>query len=127
MNHGLIVAHHLTDERVCDGAIAPTLIGQTGHIDSIVADKGYDQIGVYEAAQAHLKQGGKIMIHLRANGVISASGEAALRQRSQHIKSINEDGVLAWRRTSGYYRQSAVENMFYRYKILMVDQLRARG
>ena len=126
VSHGFIVASYLTDERGCDGVIAPTLIGQTGHIDSIIADKGYDQIGVYEAAQVHLKQGGKIIIHPRANGVISASGEAALRQRNQHIKSINEDGVLAWRRTSGYYRQSAVENMFYRYKTLIGDQLRAR-
>ena len=38
MSNGLIVANHLTDEGGCDGAIAPTLIGQTGHIDSIVAD-----------------------------------------------------------------------------------------
>ena len=95
VSHGLIVANHLTDEGGSDGTIAPTLIGQTGHIDSIVADKGYDQIGVYEAAQAHLKQGGEIIIHPRANGMISASGEAALRQRDQHIKSINEDGMLA--------------------------------
>ena len=105
VSHGLIVANHLTDERGCDGAIAPTLIGQTGQIDSIIADKGYDQIGVYEAALTHSNENGKIMIHLRTNGVISASGEAALRQRNQHIKSISEDGVLAWRRTSGYYRK----------------------
>ena len=63
----------------------------------------------------------------KANGIISASGEAALRQRNQHLKSISEDGVLTWRRTSGYYRQSEVENMFYRYKTLLGDQLRARG
>ena len=94
---------------------------------SIATDKGYDQSGVYEAAQVHLKQGGEIIIHPRANGVVSASGEAELVQRSQHIKSINEDGVLASKRTSGYYRQSAVENMFYRYKTLLGDQLRARG
>ena len=54
------------------------------------------------------------------------------RMRSSHgmesqIKSISEDGVLAWRRASGYYRQSEVENMFYRYKTLIGDQLRARG
>ena len=67
------------------------------------------------------------MIHPRVNGVISASGEAALRQRNQHIKSIHEDGVLTWRKISGYYRQSAVENMFYRYKTLLGDHLRARG
>ena len=67
------------------------------------------------------------MIHPRANGVVSALGEAALRHRNQLINSINEDGVLAWRRTSGYYRQSEVENMFYRYKTLIGNQLRARG
>ena len=127
VSHGLIVANHLTDERGCDGVIAPILIDQTGHIDSLVADKGYDQNDVYEAGQVHLNQGGEVIIHPRANAVISASGEAALRQRNQHIKSINEDGVLAWRRTSGYYRQSDVENMFYRYKTLIGDQLRARG
>ena len=49
VSHGLIVANHLTDEGGCDGVLAPTLIGETGHIDSIVADKGYYQIGVYEA------------------------------------------------------------------------------
>ena len=89
VSHGLIVANHLTDEGGCDGTIAPTLIGQTGHIDSIVADKGYDQIGVYQAAQVHLKQGGEIIIHPRANGVISASGETALRQRNQHISMMD--------------------------------------
>ena len=79
MSHGLIVASDLTDERGCDGVIAPTLITQTGHIDSIVADKGYDQVSVYEAAQVHLNQGGEIIIHPRAYGVVTASGEAALR------------------------------------------------
>ena len=80
VSNGLIVASNLTDERGCDGTIAPTLIRQTGYIDSIIADKGYDQIGVYEVAQVHLKLGGKIMIHPRANGVVSASGEAASRR-----------------------------------------------
>ena len=68
---------------------------------------------------------GQINIYPRANVVISATDEAALRQRNQHIKSINQDGVLAWRRTSGYYRQSEVENMFFRYKKLIGDELRA--
>ena len=95
VSDGLIVASHLTDERVPDGNIAPDLIGQTGDVDSIAADKGYDQIGVYEAALTHLNKNGETIIHTRANGVISASGEAALRQRNQHLKSISEDCVLA--------------------------------
>ena len=58
---------------------------------------------------------------------MSASDEAALRRRNQHIKSINQDGALACRRTSGYDHQSEVENMFFRYKKLIGDELKARG
>ena len=82
---------------------------------------------VYETSNDALKYRGQINIHLRANAFISATDEAALKYRNQHIKSINQDGVLAWRITSGYYRQSEVENMFFRYKNLIGDELRARN
>ena len=82
-------------------------------IDSIKTDKAYDQIRVYVAANDALKDRGQTNIHPRANAVISATDEATLRQRNQHIKSIKQDGVLAWRRASAYYRQSEVENMFF--------------
>ena len=93
----------------------------------MTADKAYDQSRVYGAANDHMNDPGQINIHPRANAVISATDEAALRQRNQHIKSINQDSVLAWRRTSGYYRQSEVENMFFRYKKLVGDELSARN
>ena len=96
-------------------------------IDSITADKAYDQSRVNEAANYALKDRGQINIHPRANAVISTTDEAAIRKRNQHIKYINQDGVLAWRRTSAYYRQSEVENMFFRYKQLIGDELRARN
>ena len=138
MSNGYIVAHYLSEDRKTDDEIAPHLIKQigkidsitadhqVGRIDSITADKGYDLSRVYEAANDQLKEGGQVNIHPRANAVISASDEAALRQRNQHVKSIDEDGVLPWKRTSGYYRQSEVENMFFRYKKLIGDELRAR-
>ena len=121
------MAHYLSEDRKTDGEIAQQLIKQVVKIDSITADKGYDQSRVYEAANDQLKEGGQINIHPRANAVVSASNEAALRQRNQHVKSIDEDGVLTWKRTSGYYRQSEVENMFFRYKNLIGDELRARN
>ena len=127
VSNGFIVAHYLSEDRKTYVEIAPHLIKQEGKIDSITADKAYDQSCVYEAANNALKDHGQINIHPRANAVISATDEAALRQRNQHIKSINQDGALAWRRTSGYYRQSEVENMFFRYKKLIGDELRARG
>ena len=74
-----------------------------------------------------MNEAGQINIHPRANAVVSASDEAALRQRNQHVKSIDEDGVPPWKRTSGYYRQSEVENIFFRYKKLIGDELRARN
>ena len=127
VSNGLIVAKWLSEYRKTDGEIAPNLIHQVGRIDSITADKAYDQSRVYEASNDHMNEAGQINIHPRANAVISATDEAALRQRNQHIKSINQDGALAWRRTSGYYRQSEVENMFFRYKNLIGDELRARN
>ena len=122
LSHGLLLSTHLIlfdrlmHQRQTDGEIAPNLIHQVGRVDSITADKAYDQSRVYEASNDHMNEAGQINIHPRANAVISATDEAALRQRNQHIKSINQDGALAWRRTSGYYRQSEVENMFFRYR-----------
>ena len=111
MSNGLIVAKWLSEYRKTDGEIAPNLIHHLGRMDSITADKAYDQSRVYEASNDHMNEAGQINIHPRANAVVSASDEAALRQRNQHVKSIYEDGVLPWKRTSGYYCQSKVENM----------------
>ena len=126
VSNGLIVAKWLSEYRKTDGEIAPNLIHQVARIDSIPADKAYDQSRVYEAANDALKDHGQINIHPRANAVISTTDEAALRQRNQHIKSLKKDIVLAWIRTSGYYRQSEVENIFFRFKKLIGDEHRAR-
>ena len=125
MSNGLIVAKCLSEDRKIDGEIAPHLIKQVGKIDSITADKRYDQSRVYTVANDQLKEGGQINIHPRVNAVISTTDEATLRQRNRHVKSIDEDGVLTWKRTSGDYRQSEVDNMFFRYKNLIRDELRA--
>ena len=70
----------ITDDKTHDGSIASQLIQQVGEIDSITADKGYDQTQVQQSAYDHLREGGKINIHPRKNAVISESEEAALRQ-----------------------------------------------
>ena len=43
-----------------------------------------------------------------------------------HVHKIRTDGVYEWRRESGYYQQSKVENTFYRYKTTIGRKLRAR-
>ena len=78
---GFIVAHYLSEDRKTDCEIAPHLIKQVGKIDSITADKGYDQSRVYVAANDQLKEGGQINIHPRKI-LFLASDEVALRQRN---------------------------------------------
>ena len=74
-----------------------------------------------------MNEAGQINIPPRANDVVSATDEASLRKRNLHIRSIDQYGVFAWRRTSGYYRQSEVGNIFFRYKKLIGDELTARN
>ena len=47
-------------------------------------------------------------------------------QRDRHVQKIIDDGIYTWRRESGYYQQSKVENTFYRYKTTIRKRLRAR-
>ena len=77
VSNGFIVAHVITDDKTHDGSIASQLIQQVGEIDSITADKGYDQTQVQQSAYDHLREGGKINIHPRKNAVVSESEEAA--------------------------------------------------
>ena len=79
VSDGLIVASHLTDERVLDRNIAPDLIKQAGSISALTTDKAYDQIDVYQAAIDHGSTDLKLLIHPRTDAVISASNQAALR------------------------------------------------
>ena len=65
------------------------------------------------------------MIHPRSNAVLSSNDEWT--QRDIHVHKIRCEGVETWRRESGYYRQSTVENTFYRYKTIIGKRLRARG
>ena len=59
MNNGFIVAIELKAREV-DGTIIHTLIGQADSIDSIVADKGFDQMCVYEVALFHYIRLGRL-------------------------------------------------------------------
>ena len=66
----------------------------------------------------------KIVIHPRVNAVISSKRKWT--QRDRHVQKIFDTGIYTWRRNSGYYQQSKVENSFYRYKTTFGKKLRAR-
>ena len=108
-----------------DGSRVPHLLdGFDGDIASLTGDRGYDQRSVYRSV-AKKNRGAATVIHPRSNAIVSRTDE--WRQRDRHVHKIRREGVETWRRESGYYRQSTVENTFYRYKTIIGRRLRARG
>ena len=73
-----LLANCLSEYRKPNGGIVPNLIHQSRRIDSITADKVYDQSHKYKAANDTLK----INIQLGAHAVVSATDEAPLRKRN---------------------------------------------
>ena len=55
--------------------------------------------------------------------MLSKSSIGVLSQRNQHISEIGRMGRSDWRRLSGYYLQSYVENTFYRFKSIIGGRL----
>ena len=92
-------------------------------IASFTGDKGYDQNSVYRAVLRKNRKA-KIVIHPRVNAGISTKRKWTHRDR--HVQKIFDDGIYTWRRNSGYYQQSKVENCIYRYKTIIGRKLRAR-
>ena len=92
-------------------------------IASFTGDKGYDQVSVYRAVKRNSREA-EIIIHPRSNAVISEKGK--WNNRDRHVQKIFEDGIYTWRRNSGYYQQSRVENTIYRYKTIIGRKLRDR-
>ena len=111
--NGFIQASEVTDEKASDGSQVPGLIEKLDRdFDSLTGDRGYDDKTVYKVLGDR-----KHVIHSFKPAVLS--GEQRWTMRDYHVHRIKEDGVFQWRRESGYYQQSKVENTFYRYKTIL--------
>ena len=121
---GFIRSRCVSKRYTRDGSRVPHLLnGIDGEIGSLTGDKGYDQRSVYRTVQKRNKDVAMV-IHPRVNAVMAKSKEWT--QRDRHVQKIIDDGIYTWRRESGYYQQSKVENTFYRYKTTIGKRLRAR-
>ena len=123
-NEGRIRSSCISKWFIIDGnRVSPLLQQIKEPIASFTGDKGYDQGAVYNHILGHTSDA-QIIIHLRSNAVVS--DKIKWTQRDKHVQKIVDDGVHKWRRESGYYQQSKVENIFYRYKTILGKKLRAR-
>ncbi len=124
--NGNLLATSVSKGTTRDASRVPSLLRDySGPIDSFTGDRGYDQASIYYQVLG-INRGASIVIHPRGNGVHS-DRKQELKQRNAHLERIRSEGIYCWRRESGYYRQSRVENAFYRYKTIIGKKLRARG
>jgi hypothetical protein len=94
-------------------------------IARFIGDGIYDQAPVYTAVVDH-SPGVQAMIPSRKDAMISSEAATCPSQRDQHLLEIERVGRFKWKRTSGYYDQSRVENAFARFKKTFGGRLRAK-
>src|SRR5215475_14431407 len=113
---GRIVASTVTESQEQDPSQVPALVSQVDHrIDRFIEDGISDQAPVYTAVENHLL-GARVIIPPRKGAVLSPTAMTSPSQRDQHLLAIESEGRCGWKRTSGYYDQAYVENVFSRFK-----------
>jgi hypothetical protein len=128
---GEIMAVTLTTNQVCDGEVLPDLLTQVQcPLAQVTGDGSYDQSQCYQALREYQeKQRHPLRVTVapqRGAALWHQAGEPKSPQRDENLKRIGEIGRRRWKRESGYYRQSKVENTMFRYKTLLRAKLKAR-
>ncbi len=121
-------AAKLTKSSEDDPSTVPCLLEQIDSpIRRFTADGAYDTRSVYELLGEVGTADIKIVIPPRRRAVPLDGGEDTWAQRNATLETIRKVGRQGWQRDSGYRRQGAVENLFFRYKRTLGNSLRACG
>ena len=121
---GVIVARALTEASVDDATTGITLIEAVdGALGRVTADAAYDTVGFYEAAGARRAI---VVVPPTSTANVSRHGPRS-PARDRTITAVQQLGRRRWKKTSGYHRQSRVENTFFRDTSIIGDGLRARS
>ncbi len=121
---GVVVAHALTGGHVDDATTALDLIGQVdGAVRCLTADAAYDTRGIYEAAGA---RGATVVIPPTRTAAVSGRRPRS-PARDRTIRQVQQVGRRQWKKDSGYHQQARAENVFFRYKSIIGESLRARS
>ncbi len=123
---GFIVASSLTRSCADDARQVPGLLDQVrNELERFTADGAYDKKQVYEALSARQERPMSVVIPPMRGATLSSSQDRATAWRNANVTTMEVHGRRRWRKESGYYRQSGVENGFFRYKRIIGDRLRA--
>lgn len=121
---GNIQAATVTNHRTDDASQVPKLQEQVSEkVDGAIADGAYDTKHVYQIF-VEMNPDIRLIIPPRSSAMMSEA--TILKQRNEHIDSIQQHGREQWENTSGYTQQARAENTMFRYKTIFGGQLRSR-
>jgi len=119
-----IIACDLTTPEVGDTTAVPDLLDQISTpFDSFMADGAYDGDPVSDAV-LDKQPAARIVIPPHKTGICSATGDS---QRDGHIRTIKQQGRIAWQKKTNYGLRSDVELAIQRYKRIFGNTLKARA
>ena len=124
-----IVMQVLTDNATDDAEVYTTFLENAPKsVERTYADGAYDKKKCYEAVAKH---GSNPIIPPRRNAVITENAPAYIKPRDKACKEIEEagggeEGLKAWKKSSGYHTRSLVETAMGRFKQLLGGNLRSR-
>ena len=121
---GVILVHTLTEATGEDATTALDLLTAVeGPLVRVTADAASDTVAVYETSTA---RGATVVIPPARTATVSGHGPRS-PARDRTITAVKQIGRRRWKKTSGYHRQSRVENTFFRYTSIIGAGLRARS
>lgn len=123
---GLIQVATMTTNSITDATAAWPLLKQLGgKVKKFMGDGGYDKRKIY-AELERLKI--KPVIPPQKNARIAKHGNCRGRTmpRDRTIRFIRAHGRKKWKKTTGYHKRSIAENIMFRYKTILGNNLQAR-
>ena len=121
-DNGEIVASILTAQDIGDETALPDLLAKVdADVNRFLADGAYDGTGVFNTLTTAFGPEIEIIIPPPKSAVLGLN-----EQRDAHIKTIEDDGRMAWQKETGYNFRALVEAQIGRWKLIISDGLTAR-
>ena len=125
-----ITAVELTASGAHDSTMVPKLLNsQDRRVSSFTADGAHDSEVVYDALARRAEQHGqstpRSLIPPCKGARLIARPSTVMKQRNRTVRSVNKLGRRRWQKRSGYSRRSLVENVNYRYKVIVGREMRS--
>ena len=121
---GEILAQVVTDASVDDALVGVRIVDHVpGELASVTADGAYDTHEVYDAAR---RRQAAVVVPPISSAIPDNREIPRNPERDAAVRLVEAVGRREWKRTSGYGRQGAAENAFFRFKTIVGPALRSR-